>query len=546
VPVLIPARTGQAAPPRTGAPARVVLALARFEGRKLVESPIFLVGFALALGACFVGWSGDSAAVLERDDVELALFLTLLAWGTLLAANLAATRARRDRTTELLASLPAAAETRTAAQALAATTTLPLSAAILAAWWAYGQLRYPATIGTPRPGELAVGPLLVLGGGAAGVLVARWLPTVLAGPAAVVATVVLQLNWGAEDHRWRWLHFVAWEPVTVDPWLEVRPAGWHLTYLLGLVVLAGALAVARHGLRRPLAAVLAGAVAVVLVSGWAQTRPPSAGQVAAIVDRLERPEAHQLCQRHGQVRYCFYPTYRDWVDQWRGPIEGVLAQLPVAARGRELLVRQRVPPSTVAALHPEVRARLAPARVWRADGALHPGLGWYTPGNPAVVLPLQRAELSLAYQAAAWAVGLPPAATWPPAACDAGGQARTVAALWLAGAATPGAGRALRWRAAEVERGGPAALAGPAPVDFEPRGPDEWQGLVAEPGSTGRGADLVAAARLLDVPPDRVAGALTARWDRLTAPATPAGELLGPLGMAAAAVGSGGKGTPCP
>jgi hypothetical protein len=533
MPVLSEPRTGPAAPPRAASPARVVGALARFEGRKLLESPVLLGSVALAMAVLFMAGTGDWAEVLDRVDVTAAVTLTILAWGVLLAANLAALRSRRDRTGELLASLPASARSRTTAQLLATTAVLPVAVALPAAWCLHAQFRYPATVGSARPAEMAVAPLLLLGGGATGVLVARWLPTTLAGPAAVLATIVLQVNWGDEQYELRWLHFVAWEPaMALDPWLDIRHAGWHLVYLLGLVVLAAVAAVARDGLTRPLAAVAAAAVAVVLVSGWVQTRPPTAGQVAAIVDHLHRPEAHQVCEDRAGVRYCPYPTYRDWIAGWERPVQGVLARLPAAVRARKLVVRQRVRPDNVTDLHPLVLERLDPARVWRADGAVHPGLEWYTSGNPAVVLPLQRGELALAHQVAAWTVRLPPTAARTGWRCVAAGQARTVLAMWLAGQATPGAGRALRERAAAVGYG--SALSELATLDGY-SGPDGIEWFMGEPGSAGQGADVVAAARLLELPPERVAAAVAARWERLTDPATPAGGLLAAVGVAAPA-----------
>jgi hypothetical protein len=543
-------RLARPAPLGTGAPARTVWVLARFEGRRLLRHPAVLSLLTLAVVALVGGGFGEEVAdVMDRDDVAFAvLVLTLVAWGTLLAANLAALRSRRDHTTELLESLPTPAASRDAAHLVSVAAALPVGLALLAGWWLAAELTYSATVGTPRPAELAVGLLLMLGGGATGVLVARWLPTVLAGPVAVLATIVLQSNWGHLDHELRWLHFVAGgTPSAVDPWLEVRHAGWHLSYLLALVVLAGALALARHGLPRALAGVLAGAVAVALVAGWVQTRPPAAAQVAAIVDRLERPEAHQVCERYGEVRYCAYPTYRDWIAEWRAPIEGVLARVPAPVRARGLEVDQRLWTSFLADLHPQVRARLDPARVWRADGALHPGLGWFVTDHLGDIVELPRAQLALGFQAAAWAVGLPSAVAWPPRACGAAGQARLVAALWLAGQATPEAGRALRTEAARIERSA-ATMALPAALDFVDYYPIEGGPVrVPEQGAAGRGADVVAAARLLDRPADRVAAVLAGRWERVVDPATPSKALLAELGVVAPAAGRPiGEAPPCP
>jgi hypothetical protein len=302
-------RLDRRAGPRPGPAARLVWELAGAEGRRLLRHPAFLSLLGLALlvlgGAAF---GEEVADVLNRDDVDVSLMLTLVAWGTLLATNLAALRGRRDRAGELYDTLPAPAASRTLGQVLATLAVLPVALALLAGWWVSAELNDPtATVGTPRLAELAVGPLLILGGGATGALIARWLPTVLAGPVAVVVTVVLQSNLGHQDPELRWLHFVADQPSVLDPWLEVRHAGWHAVYLLGLVVLAGTLAVRRHGFPRRLTAVAAAAVAVVLVSGWVQTRPPTGAEVAAVVDRLERPEAHQVCERRAGVRYCASP-----------------------------------------------------------------------------------------------------------------------------------------------------------------------------------------------------------------------------------------------
>jgi hypothetical protein len=306
-------RTERRSAAPSGSPARLVWALAGVEGRRLLRHPAFLSLLGLALlvlgGAAF---GEEVADVLDRGDVDVSLVVTLVAWGTLLATNLAALRVRRDRAGELYGTLPTPAAARTLGHLLATLAALPVALALPAAWWISSELNDPAaTVGRPRLAELAVGPLLVLGGGATGVLVARWAPTALAGPVAVVATVVLQSNLGHEHPELRWLHFVADQPAVLDPWLEVRHAGWHLVYLLGLVVLAGTLAVGRHGFPRPLTAAVATAVAVVLASGWAQTRPPTAAQVTAVVDRLERPEAHQVCETRPSARYCAYPTYRD-------------------------------------------------------------------------------------------------------------------------------------------------------------------------------------------------------------------------------------------
>lgn len=119
----------------------------------------------------------------------------------------------------------------------------------------------------------------LVGAGVSGVLVARWVPTAAAGPVAVIATMVLQSNFGHEDHRWRWLHFANGDGFS--PTFDVGHDGWHVAWLAGLVVLGIFLALARHDLSRTV--VTAGGLALVLlvVSGWVQTRPLSESRLAA-------------------------------------------------------------------------------------------------------------------------------------------------------------------------------------------------------------------------------------------------------------------------
>lgn len=484
-----------------------------------MRHPGVVVGIGLTAFAFMLASEEQKATVLSEDQAAF-LPLLLLAWGALIAVDLAALRSRRDGTDELLESLPTPAPARTAGHLLSVLALVPMSAVYFVAWFLISSSS-TAAVGSPNLAVLAGGALIVVGAGVSGVLVARWVPVAAAGPIAVIATVVLQSNFWHQDHRWRWLHFARGDDFNAT--FDVGHDGWHVVWLLGLVGLGVFFAFARHGLSRPV--VTAGGLALVLlvVSGWAQTRPLSDSRLAARAAQLADPAAHQVCEERTGVRYCAYPTYREWIPLWEAPVRGVLSRLPAGAGagpGTPLEVRQRPNLTISDDLIPPLRDRLDPNAVWPADTAVHPGMTWRHDDHPLVI----------AFQAASWAVGLPPAASWPnPQACSAGGQARVVSAMWLAGQSGARAEGLLRRRAAELERDGQRALVALQPMDVLPN----WEGehgvenaYEAEVGAAGRGADLVAAARLLTLPTEKVTAMIKANWDRVVDPTTPASTLF--------------------
>jgi hypothetical protein len=525
-------------PPRA---ASAVASLARREAGLLLRHPGFGVGLVLSLVGYWVAASGErGTAVVLPFSSSLALAPLLLAWAGLVAVNLGALRARRDRTGELFDSVPLPPVARTAAHLASVLVLAPVVVILAVASYRYWKAQ-PGAVGSMGLPHLAQLLLIVLGAGVSGVLVARWAPTAAGGPLAVIAIIVLQINFGYQDARWRWLHFASGDAYATP--FDIRHDGWHLVWLVGLVLLGVMLALARHGLTRQVVAAAAVALALLAVSGWAQTRPPDPTLVAARVDELVRPAAHQVCAPRAGATYCAYPAYRRWITLWAAPVHGVLSVVPAEGRTRPLVVRQRALPTDFHDLLPEVAAGLDPAAVWRADGIVHPGLGWK----------LDDHQLTLGFQTAAWAVGLPAAVAWPGEACTAGGQARVVTALWLAGQSTPTAGRVLRSRAAAAGTGpGGGGLSGLAPVDALPDYNNSDRPYVPEVGAAGRGADLVSAVALLDRPPGQVASVLRSNWARLTDPATPARVLLDlagapvPAGAADLVPATPGVGRSCP
>ena len=219
------------------------------------------------------------------------------------------------RTTALLATAPAAA----------------LVAAVLAAAWV--GLRATNLVGGPLAGspevpEIAAGVVLVAGSVAVGVAVARWLPHVVFGVLAAVATILIQARfldvttwpWDREESDpLRFLAFLAQRTSVGRPGLEVRPAWWHLLYLVALVALMVGVALLRDGWARPTGAVLAAAVLVGAGAGWRQTRPPSDAAVAAMVRQLEQPVDGQTCVAATTARFCHDVVDEERVDEWRTP-----------------------------------------------------------------------------------------------------------------------------------------------------------------------------------------------------------------------------------
>jgi hypothetical protein len=505
-----------------GVPAwKVVAVLGRREGRLLLRHPATKVGLFLgAVGWFAVYFEDDGAEALFDPSSAFGLPTILLAFSFIIGANLGALRTHRAGADELIESLPTTPATRTTAHLVGGLAGVPLALGLTGLALFVWQFR-PETIGAPPRAVMLAVTLVVAGAPVVGVLVARWIPHPAFGAAAVVAVVVLQSNFGHESETYQWLHFIPMEDTSI---FEVGPEGWHVVYLAFLVLLGCGLALARHGLTRGVTVLLAVSVAGVLATGWIQTRPLDADAVAYQVDRLEHPAAHQVCEAHGGIRYCAYPPYQGWIEAWRGPVEGVVTQLPASVRPAITEVRQRTDP--LFEWSGPIGERLDPNLVWPADGGIHPGIGWY-----------RRAQrLSLGYQTAARAMGLPTVVGADLDACTAAGQARALVALWLAGQATDQGGSALRSHARQVREGGRGALGDLWAVDgvpdFMDESPDHGPGNIAEVASGGRGADVVAAVALLRLPAERVGEVVRTHWDTLRDPATPATEVFRLIGAA--------------
>jgi hypothetical protein len=493
-----------------------MLALARVEAVRLLRHPVTVAGILLFVGPELYGWlSGEASRypVLQDEDWSKQ-FIALLVLGgaALVAANLAALRAHRHTTTALFDTLVLPRPLRTGAFLLAVVP-FALLVAVLAAVRIGLLAAAPGAAGRPNAYELAAYPAVVLLLGAAGVLLARLARTVIVAPlllmglAVVTLAVMLPSTPGA---TWlRWLLPVAMEeppmPLPVD--LMSRPAGWHLAYVAGLIVLAAAAALAVSGARgRRLTAVGATGLSITVLAGSAQFFPVNDAVRADRATAVERPAEVQTCRRIDQVTYCAFDGFASWVDGWDAVVRGVLRGVPDDRARQPIAVRQRLSAVDRMAGGSVMTAeqQAADAAAWRrvdaeagTPDAVTVGTRWGDGHSEMVLAGL------VAYQVVVRA-GAP-----------AGGSlcgARGVLVGWLAGQATPRATAGLREMDANSWGG----------VPF--RDPQFPVGLSVPD------REMAVALALLKRPADEVAEVVRRSWAELSSARTPAervGELFG-------------------
>jgi hypothetical protein len=551
---------------RAPAPSRrVLLMVGRVEAGRLARSPLVLAGLVIA--AALIWWNSRGQFPLWWvADLSIGSSMLAAAGGTLISAQLAASRVRRDGMTDLYASYPASAALRSGAHLLGAAGPLALAAVVAGAAVAWLDGRGAA--GSPDAAVLAGSLLLVVLAGVLGAALGAWLPHPMAGILAVFVLGAIELDLVLTFDGWiqltggtGWL-FPWYQPGYVPselPGLRLPfPTAAHAAELAALAGLAAVAALWRALPRRGVTAALAAAVAVacLAVTGWAawsQTRPIRTTELTALVDQATHPARFQACRSLGGVRYCYYPAFRSAVGQWAVPVAGVLARLP-ARPGRPLVVRQVVdgfqlgqaPPFGLSGWGAAAdTARLA-ARQQRfmnaeyADPRLVPGSS-----VPPVYVDLYwgqgkmlgQSQLGLAITTAYWATGLPTTSrsAWIRSAqgsgleavnCVPAGQAREAIALWLAGSATPATRDAF-----------PTLAAGQSPVKVG----GHWlaaynltgSGPALLPPASAQGVALARA--MLRLPARRVEAALAARWSRWLRPVATDAQLAAALGIPAPA-----------
>jgi hypothetical protein len=446
----------------SGTKGATFLDLTRVEASLLTRSALVLAG--LPAGALVIWFFNRSGMPLWWEASwlvgggQLILGMVVLA-----AAQLATGRARRNAMTDLYASFPATAATRTLAHLAGLLGAVPASLVLAGAATALLEAR--GAIGAPSIAVLADGLLLVIAAGAAGVAIGSVFPHPLAGVLGALALLLSS----------EWSHMVSGAAIWLSPWETGQdqlaglpgplagypPAGPHALELAGLAVLAAIAALAatvqrlhrRHRLRAWGALAAAGIVAVAAIcfAGALQLRPIPATALDRLVSEVADPASVQSCTTANRVSYCLYSGFGSLRASLEAPVTAVLADLPArpAGSGTRLTVRQVVllsaPDPNLTYGHPTSQVSQWDAQLERAPGNLSatPESAIYLPvGNwPASGGQLADAQFGLALATAEWTVHLPGTSgvlttTGQFLQCVPLDQAREAVAIWLAILAT--------------------------------------------------------------------------------------------------------------
>lgn len=329
-----------------GGSLKAVLALALFESRRLLTRVPVLLAFAVYLG--WTVWRagrawGDYPALQDADRATQGAPM-LVGLAVLVSVNQAALRSRRHGTERHFAVLLLPHWCRTAAHALSVVAAALVTAVCVAGQFGREALR-PGAIGQGSVGELLVGPLTVLLFGLAGLLVAGLVRSALVAPLLVVLFLFLFLFFSGLDYGSRWLLPAVEESTsnTLPSDLMGRPAAWHALYLAGLALFLGLVAVLVAGGRKPaVLAGAAGALAMTLVGGVAQSGGDSPQLVKARERATVHPEQVQSCVHRDGSTYCAYPEWGPQVGDWAAVVDRVRSLAGGSAHGQDVVVRQRV------------------------------------------------------------------------------------------------------------------------------------------------------------------------------------------------------------
>lgn len=511
---------------------RMVLRLAGVEASLLVRSVLVLAG---VLAGGLVTWLFIHRAEPLWWDVSWRIGggELVLGMAVLVAAQLAAGRARRNGMADLYASFPATTGTRTVAHLAGLAGALPAGLLLIGAVAVVVRLR--GAIGTPDVAVLAGGLLLVIAAGAVGVAIGSRFPHPLAGMLGALALLLSSGTSHVATGAATWL--APWQLVGLQldvlpgPLAGYPPAGGHALELAGLAVLAGVVALVRA--RGGFVVAGAAAVAVICLAGALQLRPIPATDLNQLVTEVADPASVQHCTAEGRARFCFYPGFGGQLPAVAAPVDAVLAHLPVRT-GRSLTVRQVVPlslpDSALTHGHPAGQVSQWIARVNQAPGdvAIDLPVGAWPPAGDQ----LTDAQFDLALAAAEWAVDLPGAdgGIGESMPCVPADQAREAVAIWLAIVAThPPAGELRSGLGTGIEGiavGGsfvrtwyyPGAAAG---------------GGITPPG--GRTQNTAAGYQLADamtgLPQQRVSAVLAGAWGRWLDQHTTDAQLAAALGI---------------
>jgi len=562
---------------------RTVLGLARAEASLLARSLLVLAGL-LAGGAAL--WLAIRSAEPLWWNVgwRIGLGQVFLGMTVLVAAQLAAGRARRNGMTDLYASFPTSASTRTLAHLAGLLGAAPASLVLIGATVVVVQLR--GAIGTPSIAVLAGGLLLVIAAGAAGIAIGTRFSHPLAG---MLGALVLfassgnsHLPWAAGLWLYPWASFGDQLGSLPGPLAGYPPGGAHALELAGLAALAGvvalAITVSRSQVRASLGAAGIVALAVICLAGALELRPIPTQDLDHLVSEVTNPASAQHCTPGSQVRCCLYPGFGSLLASLQAPVNAVLAHVP-ARPAQPLTFRQvaglSLPDSTLTHGHPDrqvsqwdAQANRAPANHAGNSGSSPPASEVYLPVGswPAAGGQLADARFDLALAAAEWAVRIPSQAigSFPPQAgggasrqaplaCVPLDQAREAIAIWLAILAThPSAGELNDHLNVHGVVGEPVAVKVgsslvPAWIWAYPGSNGLGGGYAPDAVSgPGRGPQTTAAGYLLasamtSLPEHKVARVLTGSWARWLNWHTTDAQLAAALGIPMPTVPAGSQ-----
>jgi hypothetical protein len=526
----------------------VIVALAWVEAIRIIRHPLTIVG-AVAGTALFVVATWTIAPVLNRDESLTNEALLPVAAAVLVVSHLATSRSLRHRTTELHDSSPSSTETETAAHLLSVVIAGMLFLILVAAQLAY--LKTVGGVGTPRPFVVLTGPAIVIFAGAVGVALGRWAPWPVAGPLALIATVGISLALlGDSAHKFQF-YFSPFLPS--ENWAEavgefnLRPAGWHLAYVLGLAGVAACAAFLRRvGVVATIA--LAGALLFTSVAAYEMTRPPTHAEKRALTEMFVDAGDLRSCETHDGVRYCAYRNYTPWIDRWRAAVEPVLDAIPVGARPRQLVITQLPLGDEIYAGEAYVAGRMYERMRRRGllGGAteIHPGLHWGRNGNEGEY------SLALALEVAARVTGIETGfqitkediRLLPPRSrksieigrrareCFTFNQGRAIVALWLAAYPHPDNEGAFS-RALESTPYGPRPIADFFAAEQYALSGYRYQVLGGQSFIFWGNREAHYAGQLLSRTDDEVRSEIQSNWARLTDPKTTSEEAAGILAL---------------
>ncbi len=256
-----------------------LLPLARREAWRLVTSPAILVMavYFLLLGG--VGAVDDWRALMDRSVwAEFIAYVCLLLLGpvTYISAHLVASSARRSGAGPQLDAAPMDPRRRDLALCLGVLIGpggVALGLALLGAWLASG-VGFTSTDGPTivewSATDVAQIPVLILGAGILGVVVARWLRfpgSLLVGFVGMCALTLWMMSppWPATQPWFSWFAIIPWF-ADVPARIPTPSMAWHAVYLLAWSWVGVCAVALRHPEgRRPWLAALG--VGVILVAG---------------------------------------------------------------------------------------------------------------------------------------------------------------------------------------------------------------------------------------------------------------------------------------